>query len=355
MMKKLFLILLALCLVGGSLAACKGNQTNATNTDTETETTHGGDAGTDTDTDTETDEAILPTGMVDFTLTVMDQDGDLLSGVTVVFSNEKGEVLSVISGENGVVTGTIVGGSYSLSMNDLPEGMLAGAYSYEFTPDTATGVLSVLDNNPDGTEARPFILVEETTEVTVPAGATYTFRLRGIDRTLRIENAQGLYVHYMNGDYEPGGENNVISIPNISAAKANEFSSFSLTNEGTEDKTVILEAGSVLGTSENPIVIESLTDPIEVTLVNGREICYRWTATVNGTLVYTCADPLNDAMMQSGSIVTERSNGATKMTIGITEGETVLVRVTFTGEEDSHTMTFSLHIGEIYLPEDEFV
>lgn len=117
-LKNIFVLVLALCMVF-MLCACGGNENEGK------ESTTGTTAGT-----TETTEATVDDGKVTYTVKVVDEGGNPISGAMVQLCLEA--CLPAMTDANGVATYKMVEENYKVSFVQMPEGYTADADEYYF-------------------------------------------------------------------------------------------------------------------------------------------------------------------------------------------------------------------------------
>lgn len=117
-LKNIFVLVLALCMVF-ALCACGGNESEGN------ESTTGSTAGT-----TETTEATVDDGKVTYTVKVVDEGGNAVTGAIVQLCKDTCVPCPVDA--NGVATWNLVEDDYKASFVSMPAGYTADAAEYYF-------------------------------------------------------------------------------------------------------------------------------------------------------------------------------------------------------------------------------
>lgn len=291
-----------------------------------------------------------PAVKVDVTLTVQDQDGKPMaeSVVTILPVNEEGESATLTANNQGVITVTLPEGEYTVRFDILPEYVLG----IDTTITVRTGmdpiVLEVTDNTPNGTVERPFVVNEDSVDVSIPAGVTYHFTLFGSNnRTLTLTDA-GAEVIYKDTTYSPD-ENGLISV-RMSTDSPRDHAYFAVTNKGSDEREFHITILSDPGAMDNPIVVETLGENITVSVPKDGMVYYKWTATASGTLTVNSADTINNISLNNlmTSQVTDFTQGSETASITITEGDEITIVVSTVGGDlnaEAQTVTFMLTLS----------
>ena len=340
---KLVRILLILALAVSLLAvtACDKD----TPADTTEDTTAAGEEAT-TEAPTET-----PAAKVEVTLTVKDQDGNAMpeAVLTILPASEEGESATLTADNEGTVTVTLPEGEYTVRFDVLPEYVLGIDTKITVKAGMEPVALEVIDNTPNGSEERPFVINEDSLTVTVPAGETYHFTLfGGYNRTLHVTDA-GVEILFRDQTYAPD-ENGSIAV-RIVTDSPRDHAYVALTNKSGDSREITLTLVSDPGAMDNPIVIETLGESITANVPQDGMVYYRWTATAAGKLTVTSADAINNISLNNlaNSKVTDFTNGAESVTLEVAEGDTITIVVSVIGgdkQAETNPVTFTLTLGE---------
>ena len=340
---KLVRILLILALAVSLLAvtACDKNPPADTTEDT---TAAGEEATTEAPTE-------APAAKVEVTLTVKDQDGNAMpeAVLTILPASEEGESATLTADNEGTVTVTLPEGEYTVRFDVLPEYVLGIDTKITVKAGMEPVALEVIDNTPNGSEERPFVINEDSLTVTVPAGETYHFTLfGGYNRTLHVTDA-GAEILFRDQTYAPD-ENGSIAV-RIVTDSPRDHAYVALTNKSGDSREITLTLVSDPGAMDNPIVIETLGESITANVPQDGMVYYRWTATAAGKLTVTSADPINNISLNNlaNSKVTDFTNGAESVTLEVAEGDTITIVVSVIGgdkQAETNPVTFTLTLGE---------
>ena len=276
-MKKIIILLLALVLAF-ALASCGGDEKPACNGHT--------DANDDLLCDNcgvsfdDGLEAEIPdaTGK-EVTFIVELKDGGTLSGVK--FTLARGEKsFDLVSGADGSVKKTLDIGAYSVSCDysTLPENHSVETLGFKITETTDVIKIIVVDDTPDGTEAKPFWLLDEGSEFSFEAGQTLHFTIRGNGEKVLTVFSSDVVVTYSNNTYLPEDGKVVVSLDQKEVG-------FSVTNTSGAAATITLLVEIPLGAMGNPIVLD--TNSATATVSSSKSIHYKWIADKDGVLVTT--------------------------------------------------------------------
>ena len=340
---KLVRILLILALAVSLPAVTAGDKD--TPADTSEDTTAAVEEGT-TEAPTE-----APAAKVEVTLTVKDQDGNAMpeAVLTILPASEEGESATLTADNEGTVTVTLPEGEYTVRFDVLPEYVLGIDTKITVKAGMEPVALEVIDNTPNGSEERPFVINEDSLTVTVPAGETYHFTLfGGYNRTLHVTDV-GAEILFRDQTYAPD-ENGSIAV-RIVTDSPRDHAYVALTNKSGDTREITLTLVSDPGAMDNPIVIETLGEAITANVPQDGMVYYRWTATAAGKLTVTSADPINNISLNNlaNSKVTDFTNGAESVTLEVAEGDTITIVVSVIGgdkQAETNPVTFTLTLGE---------
>ena len=335
----LFILALAVSLL--AVSACDKD----TPSDTSEDTTAAGEEAT-TEAPTE-----APAAKVEITLTVKDQDGNAMpeAVLTILPASEEGESATLTADNEGTVTVTLPEGEYTVRFDVLPEYVLGIDTKITVKAGMEPVALEVIDNTPNGSEERPFVINEDSLTVTVPAGETYHFTLfGGYNRTLHVTDV-GAEILFRDQTYAPD-ENGSIAV-RIVTDSPRDHAYVALTNKSGDSREITLTLVSDPGAMDNPIVIETLGEAITANVPQDGMVYYRWTATAAGKLTVTSADPINNISLNNlaNSKVTDFTNGAESVSLEVAEGDTITIVVSVIGgdkQAETNPVTFTLTLGE---------
>ena len=322
------------------LAACGGQQTSD-NSDTEA-------VATSPVTDIET---TAPVQKVDVVLNIRDQDGNPVPNtvVTLLPVLETLESATITADSEGMICVSLPVGEYTVRFDVLPEYVLGIETPLTVAPDMEPVTMQVTDNSPNGSEDRPFVILENTTVVTVPAGETYHFTLFGGDnRTMTVENPHA-EITYKGTVYSPDSSG-CIEL-RMSTENPRDPFFFALTNKGTDSCEMTVVITSDLGSMDNPIYVETLGEVITANVPQDGVVYYKWIATESGTLTVTSTDTTNNISLNNltTSQVSNYTEGRESETLVVTKGHEITIVVSVLGGDKNaefNPVSFTLTLGE---------
>ena len=323
-----------------ALVACGSNQTTETGPDESNSTTP-----------VTVIETEKPIQKVDVVLKVQDQDGNPVSDavITLIPVQETVESATLTADNEGTMSVSLPVGEYTVRFDVLPEFVLGIETPLTVSPEMEPVTLTVTDNTPNGSEDRPYVITDDTTTVTVPAGTTYHFTLfGGNNRTLTVENPHA-EITYKETVYQPN-ETGRIEI-RMSTENPRDPSFFALTNTGSEDCEMTVIILSDPGAMDNPIAVEALGVTITATVPQEGMVYYKWTATASGTLTVTSNDAINNISLNNltTSQVSNFTEGRESETLVVAEGNEITIVVSVLGGDKNaefNTVSFILTLGE---------
>ena len=245
-MKKLLIILLSLVLIATvALVSCEKENSEETKNNATT------NAATETEkvTEAETDAK----DSASCTVSVKLDNGDSVSGAKFTLTLGE-ENYDLVSGEDGTVKADLPAGTYSISYDydSLPSGCYPYTETVEIAADTTEILLTIVDNNPNGTAEKPFFISEDVTAVSVEAGGEVHYVYRGAAmRYLTIEN-EGVSVTYKDTEYK--AENGKVTV--LITPQMGEMTSFFVKNNTDAKIETSMSLVSPEGSMENPYDFE---------------------------------------------------------------------------------------------------
>jgi len=280
---------------------------------------------------------------VNYTVTVKDQDGVPMSGAVVNFLLKTGvSVATVTVDQNGTASGTVKAGSYQVTVDQdsLPSGYVTSTVEATVQEGSAITV-EVTNTIPNGTEARPFIIVDTETTLTLPANTTYFYTIYNANgRTLTL-TADGVELVCGEKTYTP--ENGAISFV-MEAEGERTPVSLKLTNKTAAEKNVAVEIVSPLGSNENPYVLTDLTGEQSVTVAKEATVYYKWTADKAGVLALTATTDTAAIFLYNTTTmaVTGTTSGKGCVYVKVSQGDVISLPVASTSREELSTVGFTL-------------
>ncbi len=337
-LKKTVGLALILCLLWGvtALTAC-------TDSDVPEDTqTPGTQENTQAATEAATEAATQAPVTVSCTFTVKDQDGNAIPGVTFAVKQNGAVVANATTDTVGKATAKVPVGSSVVEFTTLPDDYTADSTMVEINETTAELELTVKNTTPNGQADRPFVLIEDTTEITVPAKSSihYIF-YGGVNRYLYVENTAAT-ITYKEQTYAPDGEGN-LKVDFVTEGPRDPVT-FAINNATDAEMTVTLCIKSVSGSIENPIEITELNTTVTANVPKEGTVYYKWTATADGILGVQSANPKNNITLtnQRNSAASYFTDGSACEYIAVKAGDVVMVSVGALSKDDSTEISFSL-------------
>ena len=338
---RLIAALLVLLLSAMAFVACNGGQTTeSTPSDT---TAEGSGAATETPTD-------APADKVEVTLTVKDQEGNPMAEavLTILPANGESESATLTADSEGTVQVSLPEGRYTVRFDILPKYVLGIDTTITVAAGMAPVVLEVTDNTPNGSEERPFVILENTVTVKIPAGLTYHFTLFGANNRTLTLNDPAAEVIYNDSTYKPDAEGK-ISV-RMKTASPRDPSFFAVTNTSAEEKEMTVVILSDSGAMDNPIVIEQLDETLIAKVPQDGMVYYKWTATATGTVTVLSSDTINNISLNNLTTfqVSDFSGGAESVSLDVNEGDEITVVVSVLGgdkQAEYNEVSFKLSMG----------
>ena len=284
---------------------------------------------------------------VNVSFTVKDQDGVTVPSVTIIFT-EKGKndatPVNAVSGADGKFEIKLLPATYTI---DCDYNMDEIGYYFldtnEIKIEEGKGALDILlvNNNPNGTEARPYPLSVGDNQITIPAGKAYNYIVyRAVNLIASIESA-GIKVTYAGNEMLPDSENKINFAFN--GTDTNSVEKLVIENTTSAELSLNVVINSAPGTLGNPYVVEELG--VEVSkdgLTSNDMIYYSYTATFTGTLTLTVtSESTNAAMASNSKQVTTLGENSSTISFDVSEGDIVIIDIVSEVEENA-TVSFIL-------------
>lgn len=214
------------------------------------------------------------------TLEFKDEAGASMSGIKLTVKNSA-STYALESGADGKATVTLPVGAYEIEYDysTIPSGFQPDLSVLRVKEDTTSVAVTVVDNNPNGSLERPYLVADYDFAITVPAGEELYYSCRVADaRKMKVEG-ESIVVVYGEEEYEDGEEFIIIN----ETTDVNFMAVFSVKNTSDADiETKILTVFDP-GTLENPFIAEG--NEIAVHLEKGQIVYYKWTSTVDCLLI----------------------------------------------------------------------
>ena len=373
-MKKIFSLLLCIALIAScalALASCGDDPcTEHVDTDKDAKCDNCGAAvepepcteHTDADGDYLCDDcgaAVLPEGpvQVDLTFTVKDDEGDTLTGITVILTNSEDEQYNLTtsaSDASGKINAKLYTGTYHVSFDydtDTLGYYLSDTSSITVSKDTTALDLLLIDNNPNGSSDKPYVLSADANTVTVPASTTYNYIIyRAINLYFDATDAAGIKVTYKDTEYTADADGKIY-FP-LLGTDTNSVESLVIENTTTAAVEFTVTVASAPGSQGNPIVIENAGTAVTTPPLGSEDIVYySYTATMTGVFTVTVnTEGASVSILNTrNSLSVNSANDATDgvLVLQVNEGDVIIIDLSCsaTGEE-TVAVTFTPEISE---------
>lgn len=303
--------------------------------------------------------AVIPKtpAQVDVTFTVKDDEGDVLAGITVILANEENDeynVTTAASDAEGKITAKVYVGSYSVYYDYDTDALgyyLTQTGTITVTDETTALELFLIDNNPNGTLEKPYIISAGENSITIPASTSYNYIIyRAVNLYFGATGAAGAKVTYGECEYT-ADESGKIDFA-LLGTDTNSAETLVIANTTEAEITITVEIKSAPGTYGNPIEIETVgeaivTDPI----AKGTTLYYTYTATESGFFYIEVGTASAYISMQntrnSNSVnsVSDIEDG--KIKLMVTAGDVLMIDVSVTASTEAISVTFTPVIAAI--------
>ena len=192
---------------------------------------------------------------------------------------ERGEkTIEVVIDANGNGNADVPAGLYYVSF-DGP--YVADVPGIKIDASTTTINLTVIDNTPDGTKAKPFFISEKENQITLAPGEEIFYKCHASSAKYITVYNEYVAIGYDGETYLP--EDGCAQV--LFNAVSGGFAEFSIKNNSKKEITTTLYFEAPLGSAENPI--ELTENSIESTLNPDSTVYYTLVAEKDGQLVLT--------------------------------------------------------------------
>ena len=350
-MKKLILLISMLALFATMLASCKDKGNDENNNDNGSETDNNTPCATHTDDNGDSicdvcEEIIfLEDTEVEVVFTVKDTDGNALSGFKAIFTDSEGNVVtSEESGADGRITVSLYHGRHSVTYDYNSEVYgyyLSSTTSIQINGDTSALDLYLIDNNPDGSEEKPFAISYENESITLGANTSYhyiIYRVVNLSFELTGENVK---VKYGEAEYTPD-ENGKIRF-NLVGVDTNSVARLVIENTANEEKTYGVNVESIPGSQANPFIIENAGTAVSTgNITSDNIVYYSFTADADGIFSITVTSDTGSVSMTNTSNsqnVTMNSDSVKTVSLSVKAGDKIIIDVS-TNSKTEVVVTF---------------
>ena len=240
---------------------------------------------------------------------VCDQEGGAISGITLFVVSIDDEVLSGTTNSQGEIVLSLLVGNYRVSYDEttVPEGYIAYSTSVQITAEESTVSLELINNVPNGTMERPFVIDSELeTSSVIHQGGEKLFYIvpHGGSRIVSFIGVDYEIVYYAKTDdeynlkvYTPDEDGKITF--RFTETDIKTPSLFTIENKASAEAEIVVELKSEPGTMAKPYEITDISSATICEGEKGKTIYYKWFATESGELIVTA--PIMLYSMRIGS------------------------------------------------------
>lgn len=285
---------------------------------------------------------------VTISFTVEDQDGVAVPGVEVTFTStaDTTKKVTATGDTEGKLTATLTEGTYRVSYEydvDAIGYYLTDTSSITVEESTTELTLKLINNNPNGTEDRPYVLSVGENSITIPANTSYYYAVyRAVDLIASI-SGDGIKVTYRDTEYTTADGD--ISF-DLLGEDTNSVEFILIENTSNAELTAAATVESVPGSSGNPFVIEAEGEVSKEGITKSDIIYYTYTATAAGELKITVTSENSyAAMINSRNSVATNTADADSNTITLTveAGDEIIIDCAVT-KDSTTTLIFTVEL-----------
>lgn len=288
------------------------------------------------DGDEEPEQPAVTTKEVTFIVKL--DDGTVLSGVKLALV--RGDIrIDLVSDANGKATAALEQLAYSVEYDTdtLPEYCMADTSGFKVEEGTTEVNLIIIDNTPNGTEAKPFPVLESEIAVTIGAKEELVYVYRGSSmKILSLDNAD-VIVSYGDEERNASADNPIYVIP----SDIGKATYITLKNPTNEEISCTLHFDAPLGSNENPIAIDERC--VTVIVNNEKTVYYSYTVANDGVITLNCDNERNSItltriIMKNGEPIpqTVQTNGLSSISMEVKEGDVITIGVSALEANDNH-------------------
>ena len=269
--------------------------------------------------------------LISVNVTLLDQEGTSISGVTVIFTDKNDEynVVTFVTDSNGCAEVQLYAGEYRVTYDTLsegtyfPEGYLPTPSDVVVSADTDYLEIEILKTVPNGEASRPFPISASTLEITLPASTLYHYIIYHSASLKVTFIGNDFRVVYGDNEYTPDNDGKVAFA--FLESDANDNATLTIENLSDNENTLSVSVYSDPGTYGNPFIIEGNKSGATANVSNGG-VYYKWTAPMAGSVTFSAENIL----------IFKTENMASAMPLIKTEGNT-----------DTHLGVYTLTVGGI--------
>jgi len=276
-------------------------------------------------------------------LTVKDQDGNPVPDVSFELRMGGIKVADGISDAQGKATVSLADGAYVVVFTQVPEYYDGETNAnIEVTENAATFDVAVKNITPNGEVDRPFVITQDTTEITLPANGTYHYIFYGgMNRYLYIENTT-VNIIYKEQTYTPDENGNLKVVPVVDGTR--DPITFAICNTTGAEVSFSLLIQANLGSMDRPIEITELNEKYTATVPKESTVYYFYQAKSDGIVMVSSPHTKNNITLQNtrNSAQSYYTNGSACEYMVVKKDDVVTIAVAATGKDDSVDIPFAV-------------
>lgn len=285
---------------------------------------------------------------VTVSFTVKDQDGAIVPGVEVTFTSiaDASNTVTATGGQDGKLTATLKEGDYRVSYDydvDAIGYYLADTTSIKIEDGTNELTLNLINNNPNGTEERPYALYVGDNNITLPANTSYYYVVNHAINLIADISGDGIKVTYRDNEYTTS--DGAVSF-SLLGEDTNSAEVLLIENITDTEATASVIISPIPGSIGNPFVIEADGDVTADNLTKGDSIFYTYTATAAGefTITVTSENSYVAMINSRNSVATNTNDSDTNViTLTVKEGDEIIIDCAVT-KDSTTAVTFTVEL-----------
>ena len=260
------------------------------------------------------------------TFTVIDSDGNKMPGAK--FTLTIGSVAETFtSDDKGQVKAGLVAGRYDVEFDyeSIPEGFLPTTTVVEVSSTAKTFELLLVNNNPNGTEERPYFISENETPCNLSKNEEIHYILRGGAGKKLVVESDKVSVTFNGETYEP--ENGIVEISITAGSEVMQINNFSVKNKTSSECQIVIKLVSPLGSMDNPIVMTESS--ATATVPTDGSVHYKWTASADGVVIVSSKNEKNNISLtnHTTNAVSSITDGGIGVYMMVSEGDEIIIAV----------------------------
>lgn len=285
---------------------------------------------------------------VTVSFTVKDQDGAIVPGVSVTFTSvaDASKTVTATGNTEGKLTATLKEGNYRLSYDydvDAIGYYLTDTSSITVDEGVTDMVLNLINNNPNGTEERPFSLSVDENELVIPANTSYYYVVYRAVNLIADISGDGIKVTYRDNEYTTA--DGAVSF-SLLGEDINSAEFILIENTTSAEITATVTISSIPGSSGNPFVIGADGDVTAEGLTKDDIVYYTYTAATAGefTITVTSENSYVAMINSRNSVATSTSSAASNIiTLAVEEGDEIIIDCAVT-KDSTTAVTFTVEL-----------